>query len=57
MIFEEIWNENYCIHDLIKYLQKTLESLNNINQNLKFEFISIMGRLKLKEANSLGTKT
>ena len=49
-MFEQIWLENYCIHDLIKYMQRTLEIIQKVDQNLKMELQVEMAQLKYKEA-------
>ncbi len=35
-IFEDLWNENYCTHDLINYLGRSLEKYKEFPYNLKF---------------------
>ena len=41
-IFEDIYNQDYSISDLIIYMNKILEKYNDIEYKIKFEYMKIM---------------
>ena len=54
--FEKIWNQDYCIHDLINYMGKVIEKSADFETTLKFKFINKIGELKIRDSMGLGTK-
>lgn len=56
-IFDMIWNQNYCVHDLISYFTRVLEKTNEIDYKLKFELLNALAALKVRDSQGLGTKT
>lgn len=57
MIFEELWEENYCVEDLITYLNRSLNVHENLHYLKKFEYMRIMNNLKQRSMLGLNTKT
>ena len=55
--FDAIWNQNYCVHDLINYFTRVLERTNEIDYKLKFELMNPLSALKVRDSMGLGTKT
>lgn len=56
-MFHFIWNQNYSIHDLVNYIQRTCERTNEIDYRHKVEFLNCLGSLKVLDSTGLGTKT
>jgi replication factor C subunit 2/4 len=56
MAFENIWNQDYCVHDLINYMSKVLEKSTEFDQSMKFKFINKIGELKIRDSIGLGSK-
>lgn len=50
-LFKQLWDENYCIHDLLKYLQKSLEQFP-MKLELRLKLLTIMSNLKILEGRN-----
>ena len=55
-IFDDIWSQNYCLHDLINYLARMLEKNNDIKFTLKFRFLDKISDLRVRDAMGLDSK-
>ena len=53
---EGLWAQNHCPHDIIAYLGRVLEQMDEIDFETKFRFLARVGELKVREAQGLGTK-
>lgn len=56
-VFDMIWSQNYCVHDLINYFTRVLERTKELDYKLKFELMNVLAALKVKDSMGLGTKT
>ena len=55
--FESLWGENYCLHDLVVYLARSIEHMENLTLDLRMEMMVLCGRLKMSEAEGVMSKT
>lgn len=55
--FDLLWKENYCLHDLIVYLNRSVERLEGINIDLRMEMMVLASRLKMCESRGVVSKT
>lgn len=55
-VFDEIWKENYCIHDLINYFGRMLDSMEDMDRMEAHRFRNKIADLKMKDSEGLGTK-
>jgi replication factor C subunit 2/4 len=55
--FELLWNENYCLHDLVIYIARTCERIDDIENDLKSEMMDLVGNLMMDEIEGIISKT
>ena len=55
--FHALWAENYCVHDLVAYMGRMVEKIEELDFETKFKFMGAMAELKVRDSMGLGTKT
>jgi replication factor C subunit 2/4 len=55
--FEELWKEDYCVHDLVTYIARTCERMDGLNLDLRMEIMVLTSHLKMSEAEGVMSKT
>lgn len=55
--FGLLWAENHCVHDVITYMGRVLEKMDEIDFDTKFFYMARVGELKVRDSIGLGTKT
>lgn len=53
---EQLWAQNHCPHDIVTYMGRVLEQMEEIDFETKFRFLARVGELKMREAAGLGTR-
>lgn len=55
--FDKLWKQDYCLHDLIIYINKSVERFEGINIDLRMEMMVLGSKLKLNQARGVTSKT
>jgi replication factor C subunit 2/4 len=55
--FEMLWKENYCLHDLVIYIARTCERMEEVQLDLRMEMMVLASHLKMNEAEGIVSKT
>lgn len=57
MEFNLLWKEDYCLHDLVVYLARTCERMDEVQLDLRMEMMVLASHLKMNETEGIMSKT